>query len=76
MANLPVRLQPGAAAERIDGWTNDAEGRPVLHGEVAAGDRTAFADAQRACGANANGTGHDAAAVTRLQQAVRGEETD
>ena len=30
MANLPIRLQPGAAADRIDGWTTDAEGRPVL----------------------------------------------
>ena len=36
MANLPVRLQPGAAAERIDGWTNDAEGRPVLKVRVRA----------------------------------------
>ena len=36
MANLPVRLQPGAAADRIDGWTNDAEGRPVLKVRVRA----------------------------------------
>jgi uncharacterized protein len=36
MANLPVRLQPGAAADRIDGWTIDAEGRPVLKVRVRA----------------------------------------
>ena len=36
MANLPVRLQPGAAAERIDGWTSDAEGRPLLKVRVRA----------------------------------------
>ena len=36
MANLPVRLQPGAAADRIDGWTTDAEGRPVLKVRVRA----------------------------------------
>ncbi len=30
MANLPVKLQPGAVVDRIDGWTSDAEGRPVL----------------------------------------------
>lgn len=36
MANLPVRLQPGAAADRIDAWTNDAEGRPVLKVRVRA----------------------------------------
>lgn len=36
MANLPVRLQPGAAADRIDGWTSDAEGRPVLKVRVRA----------------------------------------
>lgn len=36
MANLPIRLQPGAAADRIDGWTTDAEGRPVLKVRVRA----------------------------------------
>ncbi|SPU54934.1 DUF167 domain-containing protein [Brevundimonas vesicularis] len=36
MANLPIRLQPGAAADRIDGWTSDAEGRPVLKVRVRA----------------------------------------
>lgn len=30
MARLPVRLTPGASADRIDGWNVDAEGRPVL----------------------------------------------
>ena len=36
MANLPVRLQPGAVVDRIDGWTSDAEGRPVLKVRVRA----------------------------------------
>ena len=36
MANLPVRLTPGAAADRIDGWDVDAEGRPVLKVRVRA----------------------------------------
>ena len=36
MANLPIRLQPGAAADRIAGWTTDAEGRPVLKVRVRA----------------------------------------
>ncbi len=36
MANLPVRLQPGAAVDRIDGWMSDAEGRPVLKVRVRA----------------------------------------
>lgn len=36
MANLPIRLQPGAAADRIDGWTTDATGRPVLKVRVRA----------------------------------------
>ena len=35
-ANLPVRLTPGAAADRIDGWDVDAEGRPVLKVRVRA----------------------------------------
>ncbi|MEY3841458.1 MAG: hypothetical protein RLZZ542_568 [Pseudomonadota bacterium] len=36
MANLPVRLTPGASADRIDGWDVDAEGRPVLKVRVRA----------------------------------------
>ncbi|MCW0046957.1 DUF167 domain-containing protein [Brevundimonas sp. BT-123] len=36
MTNLPIRLQPGAASDRIDGWTTDAEGRPVLKVRVRA----------------------------------------
>ena len=36
MARLPVRLTPGAAADRIDGWDVDAEGRPVLKVRVRA----------------------------------------
>lgn len=30
MAELFVRLQPGARTDRIDGWDRDAEGREVL----------------------------------------------
>lgn len=30
MADLFVRLQPGARQDRIDGWARDAEGRDVL----------------------------------------------
>lgn len=30
MADLFVRLQPGAKLDRIDGWEADAEGREVL----------------------------------------------
>lgn len=33
---LPVRLTPGAAADRVDGWDVDAEGRPVLKVRVRA----------------------------------------
>jgi uncharacterized protein YggU (UPF0235/DUF167 family) len=33
---LPVRLTPGAAADRIDGWDVDVEGRPVLRVRVRA----------------------------------------
>lgn len=33
---LAVRLQPGASADRIDGWAHDAEGRPVLKVRVRA----------------------------------------
>ncbi len=36
MARLPVRLTPGAAVDRIDGWEADAEGRPVLRARVRA----------------------------------------
>jgi uncharacterized protein len=36
MANLPVRLTPGASTDRIDGWDVDAEGRPVLKVRVRA----------------------------------------
>lgn len=36
MANLPIRLQPGAAADRIEGWDADAEGRRVLKVRVRA----------------------------------------
>ncbi len=36
MAHLPVRLTPGASADRIDGWGVDAEGRPVLKVRVRA----------------------------------------
>ena len=36
MARLPVRLVPGASADRIDGWDVDAESRPVLKVRVRA----------------------------------------
>ena len=36
MTTLPVRLTPGAAADRIDGWDVDADGRPVLKVRVRA----------------------------------------
>ena len=36
MSLLPVRLTPGAASDRIDGWDVDAEGRPVLKVRVRA----------------------------------------
>lgn len=36
MARLPVRLTPGAAADRIDGWDVDVDGRPVLRVRVRA----------------------------------------
>lgn len=29
-ATLAVKLQPGAALDRIDGWETDPDGRPVL----------------------------------------------
>ncbi|GAW42297.1 hypothetical protein SH203_02713 [Brevundimonas sp. SH203] len=36
MATLAVKLQPGAAMDRIDGWDVDASGRPVLKVRVRA----------------------------------------
>lgn len=36
MAKLPIRLTPGASADRIDGWDVDVEGRPVLKVRVRA----------------------------------------
>lgn len=36
MANLAVRLTPGASADRIEGWDVDVEGRPVLKVRVRA----------------------------------------
>lgn len=36
MARLAVRLTPGAASDRIDGWDADVEGRPVLKVRVRA----------------------------------------
>lgn len=36
MARLPVRLQPGAAREGIDGWDVDPDGRQVLKVRVRA----------------------------------------
>ncbi|SFS34566.1 DUF167 family protein [Brevundimonas viscosa] len=35
-ARLAVRLTPGAAFDRIDGWDVDADGRPVLKVRVRA----------------------------------------
>ena len=35
-ARLPVRLTPGTASDRIDGWGVDAEGRAVLKVRVRA----------------------------------------
>lgn len=36
MVQLPVRLTPGASADRVDGWDVDADGRPVLKVRVRA----------------------------------------
>ena len=36
ITHLPVRLTPGASADRIDGWDVDADGRPVLKVRVRA----------------------------------------
>ncbi len=35
-ARLPIRLTPGASADRIDGWDVDPEGRPALKVRVRA----------------------------------------
>ncbi len=36
VTTLPIRLTPGAAADRIDGWDVDVDGRPVLKVRVRA----------------------------------------
>jgi hypothetical protein len=36
MVRLAIKLTPGAATDRIDGWDLDAEGRPVLKVRVRA----------------------------------------
>lgn len=36
MTTLPIRLTPGAASDRIDGWDVDADGRPILKVRVRA----------------------------------------
>ena len=36
IADLPLKLQPGASVDRIDGWETDVEGRPVLKVRVRA----------------------------------------
>lgn len=36
MTRLPVRLTPGASADRIEGWDVDADGRPILKVRVRA----------------------------------------
>jgi uncharacterized protein YggU (UPF0235/DUF167 family) len=36
VARLPVKLTPGSAVDRIDGWDVDAGGRPVLKVRVRA----------------------------------------
>ena len=36
MGRLAVRLTPRGGADRIDGWTRDAEGRPQLRARVTA----------------------------------------
>ena len=36
MANLPIKLQPGAAVDRIEGWEADPEGRRLLKVRVRA----------------------------------------
>ena len=34
--SLPIKLNPGAAHDRIDGWVDDADGQPVLRVHVRA----------------------------------------
>lgn len=36
MTTLPIRLTPGASADRIDGWDVDIDGRPILKVRVRA----------------------------------------
>jgi uncharacterized protein YggU (UPF0235/DUF167 family) len=36
MTTLPIRLTPGAASDRIDGWDVDPDGRPILKVRVRA----------------------------------------
>ncbi|WP_291832913.1 DUF167 domain-containing protein [Brevundimonas sp.] len=36
MAHLPIRLTPGASADRIDGWATDTDDRPILKVRVRA----------------------------------------
>jgi len=36
VARLAIKLTPGTATDRIDGWDMDAEGRPVLKVRVRA----------------------------------------
>lgn len=36
MVHLAIRLTPGASSDRIDGWDEDADGRPVLKVRVRA----------------------------------------
>lgn len=36
MADLFIKLQPGASADRIEGWETDPDGRPVLKVRVRA----------------------------------------
>lgn len=36
MTTLPIRLTPGASADRIDGWDVDVDGRPILKVRVRA----------------------------------------
>lgn len=36
MTTLAIKLTPGAASDRIDGWDVDADGRPILKVRVRA----------------------------------------
>ena len=42
---LAVRLTPGAVADRLDGWSRDEAGRPVLNARVRAAPADGEADA-------------------------------